>query len=269
MKISKKIKAIGLVTLLAGTIGLAGCAVQYDGQPIKSPEDVQNLISAAEVLAKQAGIQAGIDSVDITKDNVGVITEATEALQAEKTAQEARDAQIIADYEAEIVRLQEEVSEHQLTEAIEAVEVAEEVAISDGYEYDGLSLGGYVVVEDSILKDNRFWKLLDTETKFDGDLYDIEEIVTLKQNGAEILVSGFNGEKEMEYNPYLAIYGDHITNTIIECDGDYWHNLPNRKERDKKQVKWLKQNDYIVYRFWEKDILKSPEQCIKSIVEVD
>lgn len=41
---------------------------------------------------------------------------------------------------------------------------------------------------------------------------------------------------------------------IIECDGDYWHNLPNVIEKDKKKDHWLYVHNYKLLRLTEKDI---------------
>ena len=40
----------------------------------------------------------------------------------------------------------------------------------------------------------------------------------------------------------------------IYADGDYWHNLPNWKERDIKINAWLLENGYRVVRLWEHEI---------------
>lgn len=52
---------------------------------------------------------------------------------------------------------------------------------------------------------------------------------------------------------------------VIQADGDYWHNLPKHKERDKNQDAVLRQNGFDVYRFWEHEINRSVEDCIKRI----
>jgi very-short-patch-repair endonuclease len=49
---------------------------------------------------------------------------------------------------------------------------------------------------------------------------------------------------------------------VIYCDGDYWHNLPNYIERDKRITKKLLDNGYKVLRFWEKDINSTKGQCV-------
>lgn len=53
----------------------------------------------------------------------------------------------------------------------------------------------------------------------------------------------------------------------IYTDGDYWHNLPIVKNRDKKQNKILKQKSYQVLRFWEHEINNSLDKCINKIKE--
>ena len=40
-------------------------------------------------------------------------------------------------------------------------------------------------------------------------------------------------------------------NIIIDCDGKYWHSLPENAERDKRVNKWFSENDYIVLRLSE------------------
>jgi len=56
-------------------------------------------------------------------------------------------------------------------------------------------------------------------------------------------------------------------NLIIEVDGDYWHNLPNVKERDKRQTLYLEEEGYTVLHLWEHEINKKPKKCIKRILE--
>ncbi len=53
---------------------------------------------------------------------------------------------------------------------------------------------------------------------------------------------------------------------IVQADGDYWHNLPLTKERDKRQDELLKSKGWIVVRFWEHEIKKDTSCCV-DIVE--
>jgi len=47
-------------------------------------------------------------------------------------------------------------------------------------------------------------------------------------------------------------------NMVIFCDGEYWHNYPKGKPRDKTQVKELKELGFSVVRIWGDVILHSP-----------
>lgn len=82
----------------------------------------------------------------------------------------------------------------------------------------------------------------------------------------ELIKHGYNYQKQV---PLCGItiadflLTDHYI--VIYCDGDYWHSFPDAQIRDKKQIEVLETAGYKVYRFWEKDIRKSPETCIKSI----
>ena len=53
-------------------------------------------------------------------------------------------------------------------------------------------------------------------------------------------------------------------NIIIECDGDYWHNLPGIPEKDAIKTNILLSNGYRVFRFWEHEIDRSSSDCIDS-----
>ena len=52
---------------------------------------------------------------------------------------------------------------------------------------------------------------------------------------------------------------------VIQCDGDYWHNLPDHKERDEKQDAILTFNEFNVFRFWEHEINQSVEDCVNKV----
>jgi len=54
----------------------------------------------------------------------------------------------------------------------------------------------------------------------------------------------------------------------IEADGDYWHRLPSVIKRDANKDLKLSFSGYKTYRFWEKDIKKSPSICINKIKEL-
>ncbi len=43
-------------------------------------------------------------------------------------------------------------------------------------------------------------------------------------------------------------------NLVIECDGEYWHNLPGAKKRDLQRDLWLQRHGYRVVRLLEREI---------------
>lgn len=56
-------------------------------------------------------------------------------------------------------------------------------------------------------------------------------------------------------------------NLIIECDGDYWHNLPKSKTRDKRKDGHLAKLNYKVLRLPESKIRTNLEWCRKQIAK--
>lgn len=53
----------------------------------------------------------------------------------------------------------------------------------------------------------------------------------------------------------------------IECDGDYWHNRPNERQRDKARDKRLKKLGWTILRFTETEIKNSPSACVDKITD--
>lgn len=52
---------------------------------------------------------------------------------------------------------------------------------------------------------------------------------------------------------------------LIECDGDYWHNYPTGSKSDHIKNKWVKNNNWKLLRFWERDINKNIELCEQKV----
>jgi very-short-patch-repair endonuclease len=55
---------------------------------------------------------------------------------------------------------------------------------------------------------------------------------------------------------------------IIECDGEYWHSLEGRADKDKKRDKYLTSRGYIVVRFPEAAIRADVAKCVQKIVDI-
>jgi very-short-patch-repair endonuclease len=84
----------------------------------------------------------------------------------------------------------------------------------------------------------------------------------------EKILNMLNIKYEKQY-PYLLGVADFYlpeSNTIIEVDGIYWHNLQDVKERDNKKEKYLLDNDYKVMRFSDLELIKG-ENCVKEALK--
>lgn len=73
--------------------------------------------------------------------------------------------------------------------------------------------------------------------------------------------------KQYRYALGVADFWLPETNTIVECDGSYWHSLKENKERDIRQTEHLINNEYDVVRFTDKEILEDVENCIVQVLK--
>lgn len=55
-------------------------------------------------------------------------------------------------------------------------------------------------------------------------------------------------------------------NIAIECDGDYWHSLPNVVSKDRRRDSEFKKRGVEVLRFWESEINKDVEACVDMVL---
>lgn len=53
---------------------------------------------------------------------------------------------------------------------------------------------------------------------------------------------------------------------IIECDGDYWHNREDIKNRDKAKNAYITKCGWKMLRFWEHAINENIEECLEKIL---
>ncbi len=77
-----------------------------------------------------------------------------------------------------------------------------------------------------------------------------------------------NGVKFEKQKPLINKYRVDLfvkPDLVIECDGDYWHNRPGSKEKDKIRDKNLKECGYKVLRFWQHEINNNLDGCWKII----
>lgn len=80
----------------------------------------------------------------------------------------------------------------------------------------------------------------------------------------EIKKLGFTYEKKKQISKWNAdFYIPHL-NLVVECDGDYWHNRPGARKKDKRKDLNLRKRGYDVVRIWEHEIKKDPENALLS-----
>jgi very-short-patch-repair endonuclease len=53
-----------------------------------------------------------------------------------------------------------------------------------------------------------------------------------------------------------------MLNTVFECDGDYWHSLPEVAESDRRKNEGLAKRGYHLVRVWEKELRSDPVAAI-------
>jgi len=64
-------------------------------------------------------------------------------------------------------------------------------------------------------------------------------------------------ERQKHIHPYFVDIYIPIKNLIVECDGEYWHNKPGRKELDKKRDNFLISLGYKIIHLPGKKIKKN------------
>lgn len=126
---------------------------------------------------------------------------------------------------------------------------------------------------DIFTKEKRSWimsRIRGTNTKIDLKMKKILEENKIK----------FEMYPKMFGNPDFVLKRKRI---IIFCDGDFWHGYkyhekkrPAKKywsdkiegnmKRDKRNTRKLRRDGYSVLRFWEHDIEKRTDVCIKRIM---
>jgi len=52
---------------------------------------------------------------------------------------------------------------------------------------------------------------------------------------------------------------------VIECDGDYWHVLPDIQKRDKRKDSYLKAQRYHILRFRESELKTNVAACVDTV----
>jgi len=95
---------------------------------------------------------------------------------------------------------------------------------------------------------------------------------TDKPTSIEIAIQQALDKLEIKYEAHKVI--GYLTvdlyipelNLVVECDGDYWHNLPEQKHADMRRDYWLRSQGFRVARIWEKEINESAMTTIKKVL---
>jgi DNA mismatch endonuclease (patch repair protein) len=98
------------------------------------------------------------------------------------------------------------------------------------------------------------------------------QLTPKKRTSIEVAIADAMRRRGWRFEEQKAVKGISIVdfyvpslNAVIFCDGDYWHNLLKRIPQDKRVTKELTDLGYRVFRFWEKDIRRSPDECLNQI----
>jgi len=102
--------------------------------------------------------------------------------------------------------------------------------------------------------------------KYCSNICQIKAIGALNETSIEKAIREELEKREIDFIPQAQIgayFADFkIGNVIIECDGEYWHNLPENKTRDKAKNRLYRKLGYKVFRFTDKEINKDAAACV-------
>ena len=66
-------------------------------------------------------------------------------------------------------------------------------------------------------------------------------------------------------HPYVADFYVHSHNLVIECDGDYWHSLPNKIFEDRTREREMDSQNISWVRFTETELKKHKLEVINKL----
>jgi len=100
--------------------------------------------------------------------------------------------------------------------------------------------------------------------------------VTGKQTSIELKVKEqldsfgveYEEQKEFGNGKYFVDFYIPMFNIVVECDGDYWHSLPNMKKRDEIRDKWFESMGIITIRIPEFAIKRDTKYIIKNLIRI-
>lgn len=85
---------------------------------------------------------------------------------------------------------------------------------------------------------------------------------------AEALAArGIKADAQYEIGPFVVDFALTEFNIVLECDGDYWHNLPKQIKKDRAKDAYLLKCGWKVLRIKECDIRASVDQCVDRVLQ--
>lgn len=96
--------------------------------------------------------------------------------------------------------------------------------------------------------------------KYEATSIEVAMAVELERRGIEY-IDQYNLGDKFSLDFYIPKY-----NVVIECDGDYWHNIPEVVIRDRSKNAYIKACGHSLYRFWEHEINENVAACVDMIM---
>jgi very-short-patch-repair endonuclease len=84
---------------------------------------------------------------------------------------------------------------------------------------------------------------------------------------AEMAKVGLHPSPRVGLGPYTVDFAFLEPKVIVECDGRYWHSLPETIARDRRKDKFFANRGWVVVRLKEDEIMLSPHQCVNKVAQ--
>lgn len=111
-------------------------------------------------------------------------------------------------------------------------------------------------------------RIISEETRKKLSVARLKQKLPFKDTSIEVKLQNILKEKEIKFSTHYPILGQPDIfiepNLCVFADGDYWHNLPGRKEKDAEINQKLKEDGYSVIRLWEHEIIRMYEQHLNE-----
>ena len=80
-----------------------------------------------------------------------------------------------------------------------------------------------------------------------------------------LIASNLLFEKQFPFGPFTADFAMPEYQLAIECDGSYWHSLPEVRKRDAKRNNYFRRSGWKILRFGEEMIKTDIKSCIAKV----